>query len=197
MMHRTIMTSVGYRETGEEQVLSLPYRSIGKSSLSMVVVLPKERMGLDRIASNLNIEKLEAWLTLEPETEVSEDGVVVPVVTHVELSLPRFELISDVDMTGHLARLGLDAIFDSQRADLSGIDGLKPSWIDRLLQKTWIKVDERGTEVAVTTSGFRSGAPRTTVREVVFKVDHPFLFMIREETTGTILFIGVVTRPGR
>jgi serpin B len=111
-----------------------------------------------------------------------------------DLRLPRFRLEYTRSLVPDLTTLGMGIAFDGGRADFSGIADVGPDRLvlTRVLQKTFVEVDEVGTEAAAATGvgvGVTSGPP-------TFVVDRPFLFVIRERFSGTILFIGQVNRLG-
>jgi len=117
----------------------------------------------------------------------------------VNVTLPKFKMSSGFSLEKTLPALGMKDAFDPERADFSGMDG-HSHWlyIGAVLHKAYIDVNEKGTEAATATAVVTTlGAARHTVeppRE--FRADHPFLFLIRDSTTGSILFMGRVSHPG-
>ena len=104
--------------------------------------------------------------------------------------MPKFRLEYDITMTNILASMGLDIAFDPGRADFSDmfVDGI--GWMDYVKHKTFIQVDEHGTEAAaVTLIGYEDSIPPS------FIADRPFLVVIHEQSTGVILFIGRISNP--
>ncbi len=163
------------------QGLELPYRS-GK--FSMVVLLPKERDGLAALEKQLSAENLERWLAALKETVV-------------EVSAPKFELDANISLNNLLSNLGMPRAFQNI-ADFSQMAkydrGIK---LSAALQKTFIKLDEEGTEAAAITN---INAAKASVRRIkepppVFRADHPFIFLIRERATNSILFLGRLINP--
>jgi serine protease inhibitor len=108
--------------------------------------------------------------------------------------LPKFEFKFDKSLVDNLKALGMTDAFDDGKADLSGISDDSKLIISEVMHKTYIKVDERGTEAAAVTGitvGVTSAGPDLNT----FRVDHPFVFAIREKDTNAILFIGKVMDP--
>ena len=159
----------------EVDVLELPY--VG-DRLSMVLLLPKQVGGLPALEDSLNTENLDRWLgrlRVQP----------------VRVSLPRLRLDSRFDLAGTLAAMGMPDAFSSRKADFSGMTGRPDLWIDKVIHQAQVEVNEQGTEAAAATAVvIKKGPPITT-----FTADHPFLFIIRDNQTGTILFIGRVANP--
>lgn len=171
-----------YAEMDDRQVLKLPYEG---GDLSMLVVLPREKAGLAALEAGLSLERLAEWTSQLAEREV-------------RVLLPKFKLTwGAVELNRNLMALGMADAFDDQRADFSGMDG-RMGWlyIGLVLHKAFVEVNEEGTEAAAATAvAMRvKSMPRPPVE---FRADHPFLFLIQEEETGTILFMGRVEDPSR
>ena len=156
------------------QLLELPY--VG-DELAMVILLPAAPDGLAALEESLNTANLGKWLAT-----LRERDVVV--------YLPRFELTVRFDLTDVLRAMGMSAAFTG-RADFSGITGAKDLFISKVVHKAFVSVDEEGTEAAAATGVVM----RKTALPPTFRVDHPFLFLIRHQPTGAILFVGRVTDP--
>jgi serpin B len=160
------------------KAVELPYRG---STLSMLVVLPvgEELAALERRLGETGLRGIVAGLSPE----------------RVELSLPRFHIESETELAPALGALGMpDAFGDG--ADFSGITGAEHLKIDAVKQIADIRVDEKGTEAAAVTGVVvvptSAEAPR---RQVVFDADHPFLFFVRDDETGALLFAGRLADP--
>ena len=170
-----------YLENDLVQVLELPY--VG-GRYSMVIALPRQRLGLPEVTKQFCDSTLGVDLrNLRP--------------TLVDVSLPKFVIEGPtVDLIPYLQRLGMEQVFDPDRADLGGVSQEKPLWVYLVLHKAWIEVDEKGTEAAAATviAGM-GGMPEPMPRPVVFRADHPFLFLIRDRGTGSALFIGQLVAP--
>ncbi len=158
------------------QVVELPYAG---EDLSMVVLLPNEIDGLARLETDLTVENLDRWTSRLRERDVS-------------VFLPRFEITLPFDLTETLRAMGMVDAFEN--ADFSGMaEGLL--FIAAVLHKAFVKVDEEGTEAAAATAVIMArGVPEPPP---VFRADHPFLFLIRENATGSILFLGRVMNPAQ
>ena len=171
----------GYAESENMQILELPY--IG-DDLSMLVLLPKKIDGLADLEKSLTAENLVRWGNNLRHREV-----------HV--FLPRFKMTSQFYLAEKLQSMGMTDAFNPNKADFSGMDG-KPNWLylSNVIHKAFVDVNEEGTEAAaataVTVGACVSGPP-----PLIFRADHPFFFMIREKTTGSLLFIGRVVNPAR
>jgi serpin B len=176
MMHRT--GEFGYMVTDAFQALELPY--VGED-LSMVVLLPRETEGLGTLERSLAVESLEAWMA-----KLSKREVIV--------SLPKFKVTCEVGLAETLQAMGMKDAFRLEAADFSGMTGRKDLFIDAVVHKAYVDVNEEGTEAAAATGVMMK---LTAVRDQppVFKADHPFLFVIRENATGSILFMGRVMNP--
>ena len=167
----------GYSQDDQVQVLEMPYAG---DELSMVVVLPKAQNGLETLKATP--ENLKRW---------GQNGGLHPEVT---VWLPRFKLSWKSEMSALLAKMGMPTAF-MDAADFSGIDGKKDLYISRVFHKAWVEVDEQGTEAAAATGV--AIATRAAMEPAVFKADHPFLFLIRDQRSGAILFIGRVADPSQ
>jgi serpin B len=117
----------------------------------------------------------------------------------VDVALPKFKMSSGFMLAQVLAALGVKDAFDPERADFSGMDG-RSHWlyVSAVLHKAYIDVNEKGTEAAAATAVvmMARGAARPVEPPREFRADHPFLFLIRDSTTGSILFMGRVAKPG-
>jgi len=171
-MHRA--GELPYGDAGDCRALELPYRG---GALGMVLLLP-DGDDLASFVSSLTGERLfEIVGTLE-ETEAL-------------VSLPRFEFESSLELRDHLMAMGMPLVFTS--ADLSGMSDLGGLFVDQAYHKTFVAVDEKGTEAAAATAVvIRENAIDP---EVEFACDRPFLFFIRDRVTGEILFLGRVEDP--
>jgi serine protease inhibitor len=168
-----------YGETDRLQILELPY--VG-NDLSMIVLLPKEVNGLAELETALTAPNLEKWTSRFWETEV-------------RVFLPRFKINQGVKLNGTLASMGMVDAFVEEEANFSGMDG-KENWlyIAAVLHKAFVDVNEEGTEAAAATAVvMKLRAPASP--PPIFRADHPFVFLIRENSTGSILFLGRVVDP--
>jgi serpin B len=117
----------------------------------------------------------------------------------VNVALPKFKMSSGFALGEALRALGMKDAFDPDRADFSGMDG-NSHWlyISAVLHKAFVDVNEKGTEAAAATAVvvMARGLARPVEPPREFRADHPFLFLIRDSTTGSILFMGRVAKPG-
>jgi serpin B len=169
-----------YGETDQLQVLSLPYKG---ETLSMLVLLPKEKSSLAIVERELDAKGLETVLGRLSEQEV-------------QVYLPKFKLTcGPLELNDTLVALGMKDVFNPNAADFSGMDGKKDLFISDVVHKAFVEVNEEGTEAAAATGVvMRATAVRTTP---VFRADRPFMFLIRENQTGSILFIGRMMNPAQ
>jgi len=177
MMHQK--GTFGYVEADGVQVLDLPYEG---DELSMTVVLPADDYdgGLSALEAKLTPELLDSWRSGLVEREVA-------------VALPRFTMTwGTEDLTTHLKALGMRDAFVYRTADFSGIDGRTILFISHVLHKAFIDVNEEGTEAAAATAVVLK---RESIRAPVFRADRPFLFMIRDRATGSVLFMGRLADP--
>jgi len=174
-----LVGGIPYLATERFKAVDLPY---GGRAFSMTVLLPTEGVGIEEIVGSLDVD---AWQDLTDRL-TEADGT---------LYLPRFRMSYKRSLNDDLKALGMTDAFDGQHADFSDLSPVEGLYISNVLQKSWVSVDEEGTEAAAATSvevGVTSGGPGFEMR-----VDRPFLFLLRERLSGTILFVGkVVTPPG-
>ena len=171
----------GYTEDESVQVLEMAYED---DELSMVVILPKELDGIADIESSLTADQLTTWT----------DGLRTQ---EVAVTLPRFEMKTELRLMENLGALGITDAFDGNLADFTGFTDPGNAAADWFVQaarhKAYVKVDEQGTEAAAAT-GFSVGV--TSVPQIVeFHADHPFIFLIRDMLTDTVLFMGRLEIP--
>jgi serpin B len=164
-----------YAEAADMQVLELPYAG---EDLSMFVLLPGGVGGLADIEDQLTVENLERWTKYLWETEV-------------RLFLPRFEVTLPIRLSDTLQSMGMPDAFSST-ANFSGMaEG--QLFISEVVHKAFVEVNEEGTEAAAATAVMMDrGLPPPVP---TFRADHPFLFLIRENATRSILFMGRVVDP--
>jgi serine protease inhibitor len=177
LMHKT--SRFGYLESGALQMLELPYK--GKE-LSMVVLLPKKVDGLGALEKGLTADKLAGWMD-----RLRQQKVIV--------TLPRFKMTSAFSLNKTLMDMGMKRAFMPGVADFSGINGRTDLSISAAVHKAFVDVNEEGTEAAAAT-GIGIVATSARLQPVpVFRADHPFLFLIRDQGSGSILFLGRLVNP--
>lgn len=169
------MTYIGDFQT---KILELPY--VG-NELSMIILLPDAiqdgSTGLERLERELTYEKLTDWIN--PEMMDS---------TEVRVSLPRFKLEESYDLKPLLSSMGMPDAFDLGKADFSGISSGNELVLSEVVHKSFVEVNEEGTEAAAATAAVMMMRCAMIVPE--FTADHPFLFFIRHNKTSSILFCG-------
>lgn len=171
-----------YTETDDAQILELPY--VG-GDLAMVVLLPEQADGLAHLEQTATAERLEQWIA-EYESR------------RVEIFLPKFKITSQLPLTEPLKSLGMASAFDQDHADFSAMSSAEKIWLSSVLHAAFVDVDEEGTEAAAVTVAWAAAeAPAPDDTPVVFRADHPFLFLIRDLRTGAILFLGRLVNPAR
>uniref|UniRef100_M3XMW8 Serpin family B member 1 n=1 Tax=Mustela putorius furo TaxID=9669 RepID=M3XMW8_MUSPF len=182
MMYQKKKLPFGYIQDLKCRVLELPYR--GKE-LSMIILLPDDiedgSTGLKKIEEQLTLEKLHEWTKAE-----NLDWV------EVNVHLPKFKLEESYDLNSHLAHLGIEDLF-SRKADLSGMSGTRDLFISKVVHKSFVEVNEEGTEAAAATAGIATFA--MLMHEENFVADHPFIFFIRHNPSSHILFLGRLSSP--
>jgi serpin B len=179
LMHRE--GSFGYFDGGTFQVLEIPYKS---NALSLIVLLPKERSGLPGLEDSMTASNVQQWL-----------GRVAPV-PKVIVTIPRFKSTQEFELSTALRALGMPQAFGSG-ADFSAMTGKRDFAISAVIHKAFVDVNEEGTEAAAATAvtmralAMRAPGPLPPV----FRADHPFIFLIRDNGSQSILFMGRMTDP--
>ncbi len=178
MMHQT--SNFNYMENNNLQMLEMDYLG---NDLSMLVILPKDN--INNLQSSINLQNLESWKKeMNPE--------------EVQVSFPRFKFETKYLMADDLKEMGMPTAF-SGLADFSGMDGAKDLYIGQVIHQAFVNVSESGTEAAAATAvvmramSAEPGAPSPPPK--IFNANHPFIFLIQEKSTGTILFMGKVENP--
>ncbi|NEP39783.1 MAG: hypothetical protein F6K25_14955 [Okeania sp. SIO2G4] len=173
------LSQYSYYENQTFQAISLPY---GEGRVSMYVFLPKEEIGLEKFHQTLNEENWENWML-----KFESQGVT--------LTLPKFKNEYEVTLNDILKALGMEIAFDRKKADFSRIRPIPPElYIDEIKHKTFVEVNETGTEAASATS-ITMIALSAMVTSLNMFVNRPFFFAIRDNNSGTILFMGEITNP--
>jgi serpin B len=176
MMKKT--ESFGYAEGQNYQAVELPYDG---RELSMVILLPKSSQ-FDAFENTLDAGQVNGILKKLSQRQVA-------------LSLPRFKTESQFSLAETLAAMGMPVAFSGQ-ADFSGMDGGKNLFISDVIHKAFVAVDEAGTEAAAATAVIMKLTSMLPEQPVEVAVDRPFVFLIRDTQTGTILFVGRIVNPG-
>lgn len=175
MMHLPKANIRSLRNQGVE-IADLAY---GREAFSMTLVLPPEGQDLETWAGTITDAQWQGWMGQLRDAEM-------------DVYLPRFRLEYDQVLNGTLKALGMETAFDEQAADFSGMSPLGGDlFIDEVKQKTFLEVNEKGTEAAAATS---VGMGPTSVPPS-FNANRPFMLVIRERLSGTILFVGLIGAP--
>ena len=170
---------MGYMEGENFQAVTLPYKG---GLAEMVILLPDEGQ----------FETFEASMKAERFAEILS-GIETQ---SVNLTMPKFNFTRDLSLNRTLAGMGMKDAFDPALADFSGIDGSRDLYIQAALHKAFIAVDEAGTEAAAATA-IIIGLTSLPISEINIRVDRPFIFVIRDNPTGTILFVGRMVNPAK
>lgn len=174
MMNQT--SKFKYKNDDLLQIVELPY---GNGAFSMMVLLPQEDKKIGDVIDALNSS--DYWVELESGLRVNE----------VELSLPKFKTEYSKKLNEVLKKMGMGLAFTDD-ADFSGMSDISAK-LSFVKQDTYIAVDEVGTEAAaVTTVGVVMTSMPIEPQKVIFNANHPFVYLIKENSTGSILFIGTV-----
>ncbi|OCT74464.1 leukocyte elastase inhibitor-like [Xenopus laevis] len=161
------------------RILELPY--VGYE-ISMIIILPDnindDTTGLQQLEKELSLEKINKWTKNMMSAEV-------------KIHLPKFTLKDSYKLKSQLAGMGMWDIFDAVSADLTGMSASNDLFLSEVIHKSFVEVNEEGTEAAVHTSAEIAQNCMT----MEFNADHPFLFLIRHNATKSILFFGRYSSP--
>lgn len=182
--HPMMSQSGNYRYLGSRdfQAVRLPY---GNGTVSMYIFLPGKKTTLDEFISTINYENWQKWMSRFSRMEG-------------DIMLPRFKIEYEITLNEAIQRLGMKDAFNPARANFKRIFKYEePIYIDQIRHKTFVEVNEEGTEAAaVTVVEMAPGsAPGAVVERFSMVVDRPFVCAIRDDTTGTILFMGAIVDP--
>ena len=171
--------SLKYGNIPGAKIVELPYQA---HQVSMYIIRPNWIQGLSFVENTLTLAKLNS-------------AISAMTTRHVNIVLPKFTLSKNMDLKGRLQALGMNKLF-TFGAQLSGIgSGAYQLYVEFVQQKAVIKVDLKGTEASAATAVGFCPARRRRTPTVPFDVDRPFLFVLRENSSGSILFMGRVTNP--
>ncbi len=174
----TLHETCRYGAADDVAILEKTYRG---GRIAMMILLPENEPGaMADLQRLLSAEKVRQWSRQLGKQEV-------------EIYLPRFTLETRLPLDELLASMGMSAVFQPDRADLSGITtGKERLWLGYARHQAFVSVNEQGTEAAAVTSlGTMGGPPPVPT----FRADHPFVFLIRDTRTGAILFLGRLMKP--
>jgi len=174
----TYGTEATIRETWTPtaRIIELPY---GGGAFSMTIVLPREGLTVDSVLSVLTLDDWNSWIAALDTTSA-------------ELYLPKFKLENSLSLVNPLTSLGMGVAF-SDAADFSKINRAGGLTITDVLHKTYVDVNEQGTEAAAVTAVVVGVV--CVCKPPPVRIDRPFVFALRENLSGTILFMGVIRHP--
>jgi serine protease inhibitor len=168
---------IGYAAFDSFSLVNIPYDGYQQS---MVVLLPKKNDGLPELEKQLTAANLSAWLKKMGSFEV-------------DLKLPKFKVTAEFMLNDVLIKMGMKDAFSRNKADFTGIASREKLFITAVVHKAFVDVNEAGTEAAAAT-GVVVGTT-SLPQPATFHADHPFVFLIRDNRTGSILFAGRVVDP--
>ena len=176
MMHSSEGEGMEYVKGDGYEALDVPYDA---NELTMTILLPDEGNYI-AFEKSLNARKLDAiTATMQPSTVI--------------LSMPKFRVESQFSLSDALTKMGMPIAF-TDAADFSGMDGRRDLIIQDVIHKAFVDVTEAGTEAAAATAVVM-GITSAPMSPIYFNVDRPFIFLIRDNPTGAILFAGRVLNP--
>jgi len=165
--------NLNYTSTDQMQMLQMPYLG---NSFSMLIILPHDAENMQLVENSLTSDNLEVWS--------SQLGDLRGINVHI----PKFTLDTEYNLKKILPDMGISLVFGP--ADLSGITGHTGLFVSKAVHKAFVEVNEIGTEAAAATAINLNESGGT-----LFKADHPFIFLIQDNTTNDILFIGKIVDP--
>ena len=169
-----------YYEDSKIQALEIPYKD---NKASMVILLPIKKNGITVLEKSLDYKYYQEII----------EGLQS---TDVHLSLPKFKMDFKFELGGTLSQMGMPLAFSQDGADFSGMTGSRDLYISKVIHQAFVNVDEKGTEAAAATAVVMSmGMSPHHVEPKIFNADHPFVFLIKDNSTGSILFIGAIMKP--
>ena len=179
MMHH--QGSYRFAQVGAAKALELRYDG---SELAMLLVLPDDAAALGKIEESWSDGSLDAW------TKSLQMG-------RVKVTMPKVAFKWGSSLAAPLADLGIKSAFSPQKADFTGIGdaGGERLAISQVFQKTWIAIDEQGTEAAAASGTVMTTTSMQLGPVAEFKADHPFLFFVYDTKAGRVLFAGRVSEP--
>ena len=187
LMH--ITRGFNYFDGVSFQALEIPYK---KKELSMIVLLPKAMEGLSAFEQSLTPAKMQQLVR-----QLWPAGTVI-------VTMPKFKMEAQFRLKDTLIAMGMKKAFDMKMADFSGIASRETMQrdgnlsISAVIHKAYVDVNEEGTEAAAATAVTvitLAARPTPPTPPIIFRADHPFMFLIRDNRSGSILFIGRVTNP--
>jgi serpin B len=188
MMNLTAYFALASNDRSQQEpfrAIALPYQA---GSIEMIVVLPDKLDGLTRLETGINIDMLNKLFARLNNASPQE----------VQFVFPKFKITFGIDLIPTFKAEGMNSAFSPSLADFGGITGKANMpgliWISQIVHKSFVEVNEKGTKAAAATAvEFRTKS--LDIGPLRFRVDHPFLFLIVDRPTNTILFMGTVRNP--
>jgi serpin B len=171
---------MNYASDNDFELVSIPYM---KGEASMLIFLPKKKGNFSNAIQQLSYDKYRSLNNA--------------LTTHkVNLTIPKFTMTSEFNLGNTLSEMGMPLAF-TDAADFSGMNGKKDLKIDKVIHKAFVDVSEKGTEAAAATAVIVTIKSAMIDQEkiIYFKADHPYIFMIKDNATGQILFTGILNNP--
>jgi len=184
MMRRTDEKAVfSYAETEDLQILEMPYKG---EKIAMMVLLPKMDNKMPELEKTLTADVLKSL-----RSDLKEQ--------RVDIYFPKFKFEAKYSMAADLQKMGMHAPFEPGVADFSVMVGQKDLFISSVIHQAFVEVNEEGTEAAAATAVImtKSLSTHEGPKIPVFRADHPFIFLIQDKETGTILFMGKMNDPSK
>ncbi|MCK5215547.1 MAG: serpin family protein [Candidatus Omnitrophica bacterium] len=169
-----------FKDFNDFSAIELPYEG---DDLSMIVFLPAKVDGLAELERNLTNDNVKIWI----------DELTGSYGAKILVNLPKFKITCESELSEILGGMGMRNAFSLPPADFSGMTGKRDLFISKVIHKAFVDVNEEGTEAAAATAVVMETLAIS--RPLIFRADHPFVFLIRENTTGSILFIGRIVDP--
>lgn len=170
-----------YSNESDLEIAEIPYRN---KRFSMLILLPHKGVELEKIEKKLDHLKFTEWTSFMSQKKV-------------KLTMPKFKTEQGFELSEALKEMGMTSAFNAKGADFSGMNGKKNLYIGAAVHKTFLEVGEDGTEAAAATAVImtKTSAMHDPEKTIEFKADRPFIYVIRDNQTGAILFIGRYTKP--
>ena len=166
-------------ETADLQIVELPYNG---DKLSMVILLPRSVDGMGTLEKQLTSEHIDQWISQLVDQSVN-------------VHLPKFKLTCSFELADTLKSMGMRDAFSYPIADFTGMTTADRFRISAVVHQALIDVNEEGTEAAAATGVTMMAGAVMRQRLMDFRADHPFIFLIRQQSTGAILFAGRLMNP--
>lgn len=167
-----------YMENDTFQAVQLPYED---GDMSMEIYLPNENYEVEEILEQFTVENWQDW-----QSDFQKKAG--------QVKLPKFQLTYESELNQLLHEIGIDLAFKPEAEFSNMIHSDDPLWIDEVKQKTYIDVNEEGTEAAAATS-VQMRTTSAPIDPFTMEVDRPFLFLITDQSTDMILFAGTISKP--